>query len=105
MSIKTNWLSPPRSIKGQDQLGSQAPCEITYSQLLPGITNVTDRARYFSFYSWVAWSFDHRLKTLEAQEYVEYYRRADCLTVAAVQMTIICCDSQLRFLSLTPSLR
>jgi hypothetical protein len=79
MSIKTNWLSPPRSIKGQDQLGSQAPCEMTYSQLLPGITNVTDRARYFSFYSWVAWSFDHRLKTLEAQEYVEYYRRADCL--------------------------
>ncbi len=34
MSIKTNWLFPPRLIAGQDQLGSQAPCEMTYSQLL-----------------------------------------------------------------------
>ncbi len=86
MSIKTNWLSPPRSIKGQDQLGSQAPCEMTYSQLLPGITNVTERARYFSFYTWVAWSFDHRLKDLDSTEYVEYYRRADCLyTLIAAQ--------------------
>jgi len=79
MSIKTNWLSPPRSIKGQDQLGSQAPCEMTYSQLLPGITNVTERARYFSFYTWVAWSFEHRLKSLGSDGYLEYYRRADCL--------------------------
>lgn len=79
MSIKTNWLSPPRSIKGQDQLGSQAPCEMTYSQLLPGITNVTERARYFSFYTWVAWSFEHRLKCLGSDDYLEYYRRADCL--------------------------
>ncbi len=79
MSIRTNWLSPPRSIKGQDQLGSQAPCEMTYSQLLPGITNVTERARYFSFYTWVTWSFDHRLKNLGPEEYVEHFRRADCL--------------------------
>lgn len=86
MSIKTDWLSPPRSIKGQDQLGSQAPCEMTYSQLLPGITNVTERARYFSFYTWVAWSFDHRLKALDHTDYVEYYRRADCLyTLIAAQ--------------------
>ena len=79
MSIRTNWLSPPRSIKGQDQLGSQAPCEMTYSQLLPGITNVTERARYFSFYTWVIWSFDHRLKNLGPEDYVEHFRRADCL--------------------------
>lgn len=79
MSIRTNWLSPPRSIKGQDQLGSQAPCEMTYSQLLPGITNVTERARYFSFYTWVTWSFDHRLKDLGPEDYVEHFRRADCL--------------------------
>lgn len=77
MSIKTNWLSPPRSIKGPDQLGSQAPCEMTYSQLLPGITNMTERARYFSFYTWVAWSFEHRLKSLGSDDYLEYYRRAD----------------------------
>jgi hypothetical protein len=59
---------------------------MAYSQLLPGITNVTERARYFSFYTWIAWSFDHRLKTLDSTEYVAYYRRADCLyTLIAAQ--------------------
>jgi hypothetical protein len=84
--IETDWVSAPRSIRGQDQLGCQAPCELTYSQLLPGITNVTDRARYFSFYPWVAWSLDKRFPTISEERYVELYRRADCLyTLIAAQ--------------------
>ena len=86
MQIETDWVSAPRSIRGQDQLGCQAPCELTYSQLLPGITNVTDRARYFSFYPWVAWSLDKRFPTISEGRYVELYRRADCLyTLIAAQ--------------------
>ena len=86
MQIETDWVSAPRSIRGQDQLGCQAPCELTYSQLLPGITNVTDRARYFSFYPWVAWSLDKRFPTISEERYVELYRRADCLyTLIAAQ--------------------
>src|ERR1039457_2867848 len=60
LRIDTDWLLPPRSINGLDHLGSQAPCVLIYSQLLPGITNVTDRARYYSFYPWVTWSLDKR---------------------------------------------
>jgi hypothetical protein len=91
MQIETDWLSVPRSIKGQDQLGCQAPCELTYSQLLPGITNVTDRARYFSFYPWVTWSLDTRYKSANETEYVELYRRADCLytLIAAHESRIV----------------
>jgi hypothetical protein len=84
--VETDWVSAPRQIRGQDQLGCQAPCELTYSQLLPGITNVTDRARYFSFYPWVVWSLDKRLPATNEDRYVDLYRRADCLyTLIAAQ--------------------
>ena len=78
MKIDTNWISPPQSIGGRDHLGTQAPCVLIYSQLLPGITNVTDRARYYSFYPWLIWSFDQRYPKDE-MKFVEFFRRADCL--------------------------
>ncbi|MCU1299202.1 MAG: hypothetical protein JWO91_3480 [Acidobacteriaceae bacterium] len=86
MLIETDWVSVPRSIRGQDQLGCQTPCELTYSQFLPGITNVTDRARYFSFYPWITWSLDKRCPATNESRYVKLYRRADCLyTLIAAQ--------------------
>jgi hypothetical protein len=36
----------------------QAPCTTLYAQLLSGITNVTDRARYYSFHPWLLRHFD-----------------------------------------------
>ena len=47
MKVET-WVSPPK-LSVVLIAGSQAPCVLIYSQLLPGITNVTDRARYYSF--------------------------------------------------------
>lgn len=79
MKIDTNWVSPPQSIGGLDHLGTQAPCVLIYAQLLPGITNVTDRARYYSFYPWLIWSFDQRYEKDDAAKFVEFFRRADCL--------------------------
>ncbi|CAN0583738.1 unnamed protein product, partial [Ectocarpus sp. 12 AP-2014] len=51
--IQTGWVKPPFQRGGLDHLGAQAPCIQIYGQLLPGITNVTDRARYYSFYPWL----------------------------------------------------
>lgn len=79
MKVTTGWVSPPQAIGGLDHLGTQAPCILIYSQLLPGITNVTDRARYYSFYPWLIWSFDQRYPEATADDFVEFYRRADCL--------------------------
>ncbi|MBZ0095531.1 MAG: hypothetical protein K8H75_09225 [Sulfuricella sp.] len=79
MKIDTNWVSPPQSIGGLDHLGTQAPCVLIYAQLLPGITNVTDRARYYSFYPWLIWSFEQRYEKDDAAIFVEFFRRADCL--------------------------
>lgn len=79
MKIETAWVSPPPAIGGLDHLGSQAPCVLIYGQLLPGITNVTDRARYYTFYPWLIWSFEQRYSLNDEGQFVEFFRRADCL--------------------------
>ncbi len=62
----------------------QAPCIEVYGKLLPGITNVTDRARYYSFYAWVFYAFE-RKKWLDSDTFLKMFRRADCLfTLAAM---------------------
>ena len=57
-NIETAWVKPAHEIGGLDHLGVQAPCIHIYSDLLPGITNVTDRARYYSFYPWLLSRFE-----------------------------------------------
>lgn len=79
MKVTTGWLSPPDAIGGLDHLGTQTPCQLIYQQLLPGITNVTDRARYYSLYPWLIWSFDKRHPNADAGRFVELFRRADFL--------------------------
>jgi hypothetical protein len=73
------WVEPPEPIRGLDHLGVQAPCIALYGQLLPGITNVTDRARYYSFYPWVLWSFDKRYADHSIDKFRRVLRRAECL--------------------------
>lgn len=73
------WVKPPEPIRGLDHLGVQAPCIALYGQLLPGITNVTDRARYYSFHPWVLWSFEHRYSDHSVDEFRRVLRRAECL--------------------------
>ena len=46
------WLERPKDKIGLDNLGTQQPCITIYSRLLPGATNVPDRAAYFGFYPW-----------------------------------------------------
>ncbi|WP_438002341.1 hypothetical protein WMF26_24815 [Sorangium sp. So ce185] len=81
MTIVENiaWVSPPQPIRGLDHLGVQAPCTTLYTQLLPGITNVTDRARYYAFYPWVIWSFERRYADHSLDEFRRVLRRAECL--------------------------
>jgi hypothetical protein len=73
------WVRPPEPIRGLDHLGVQAPCIALYGQLLPGITNVTDRARYYSFHPWIIWSFERRYKDHSLDEFRRVLRRAECL--------------------------
>jgi hypothetical protein len=44
-----DWLQRDRHvIEGLDHLGIEVVSAHIYGQLLPGITNVTDRARYYA---------------------------------------------------------
>jgi hypothetical protein len=79
MSVSFGWVKAPASAGGLDHLGSQAPCTQIYSQLLPGITNVTNRARYYSLYPWVVWSLDRRDLARDEEQFVRNLRRAECL--------------------------
>jgi len=79
MNPSTNWLKQTRTSGGLDHLGSQAPCINLYGRLLPGITNVTDRGRYYSFYPWFFWAYEKQYPNLVWDEIVERFRRADCL--------------------------
>lgn len=73
------WVKPPEPIRRLDHLGVQASCIALYGQLLPGITNVTDRARYYSFHTWVLWSFERRYPNHSVEEFRRVLRRAECL--------------------------
>jgi hypothetical protein len=73
------WVRPPEPIRGLDHLGVQAPCIALYGQLLPGVTNVTERARYYSFHPWVVWAFEKRYLDHSVDEFRRVLRRAECL--------------------------
>lgn len=79
MPTVTAWVKPPLQVGGLDHLAVQATCINIYGRLLPGITNVTDRARYYSFYPWLVWAFDKVGHREFNDDFVERFRRADCL--------------------------
>lgn len=92
ISIETGWVKPPHQIGGLDHLGVQAPCIQVYSQLLPGITNVTDRARYYSFYPWLITRFELEGWRTE-EEILLMLRRSECLlTIISLQHEYIAQD-------------
>ncbi|HKQ05466.1 MAG TPA: hypothetical protein VJ464_10055 [Blastocatellia bacterium] len=77
--ITTAWVDPALQIRGQDDLAVRAPCENLYSQLLPGITNVTDRARLYAFYPWLVWATERHQGPLRQKPFQDILRRAECL--------------------------
>ena len=75
----TSWLKLPSHSRGLDPLGAQAPAINIYGQLLPGITNVTDRARYYSFYPWMIRTYEQLPGEKSFESLREWVRRCDCL--------------------------
>ena len=74
-----DWLLRDRNvIDGLDQLGVQVVSINIYSSLLPGITNVTDRARYYAFYPWVLHRYAKRGGDSSSKsEWLTWIRRLD----------------------------
>lgn len=79
-----DWLARDVDfVEGLDHLGIQVVSTNIYSRLVPGISNLTDRARYFSFYSWVFDSFARRASDKSANGWRTWIRRHEFVLSAA----------------------
>lgn len=79
MQQTVGWIERPQKKIGLDNLGTQQPCVTIYTRLLPGVTNVTDRAAYFGFYPWFIRAFEARYLDATDAAFREKLRVADCL--------------------------
>lgn len=80
------WVAPFTLAGGMDHLGIQVIGEQIYSDLLPGITNVTDRLWNYAFYPWFTWAYEQEGLEPGAEAFSAALRRAEVLNtlVAAV---------------------
>src|SRR5262249_42675007 len=80
------WLEKEPESVGRDQLGVQAASQILYARLLPGIRNLTKRARYYTFYPWVIDTYARRVGVKNAQRFNQYLRRAEYILTLATAL-------------------
>lgn len=86
MSFKTDtltvpfWASNPIETSGRDPLAIQNSSVVIYTNMVVGITNVTNRVRYMGFYCWLFDTIAHKTdKTNSLKEQQLYLRRAELL--------------------------
>ena len=74
------WAENKGFMTGRDPLGVQNSSIATYSRLLPGMTNVTLRVRYYGFYMWLLREYDALAKGEEEKTlsfHINFIRRAE----------------------------
>lgn len=68
---------PHYPITGLDQLGLNLTSERIFDCLLPGLNNVTQRIRYYSFYSWFFQWYAAHIGNTSVKQQNSYLRRAE----------------------------
>lgn len=66
-------------VTGLDPLGMQRPIEVVYQSLLPGISNITLRLRYYSFFPWLLDAYARRSGSTDMEDFRIFQRRAEAL--------------------------
>lgn len=65
---------------GLDPLGMQRPIELVYQALLPGISTITLRLRYYSFFAWLLEAYARSSQTTNnVDDFRFFQRRAEAL--------------------------
>lgn len=72
---------------GLDPLGMQNSSIDLYQRLLPGISNVTLRIRYYGFYAWLASVYAKDRRHTNEKSWQTFLRRAEALYALASQQT------------------
>jgi hypothetical protein len=70
---------------GLDPLGMQNSSINLYQRLLPGISNVTLRVRYYGFYAWLASIYARRSGDTNIETWQRFVRRAEAVYALAAQ--------------------
>lgn len=74
-----------RKKSGLDPLGMQNTSVALYQRLLPGISNVTLRIRYYGFYAWLSAVYARRIGDTNPKTWQRFVRRAEALYALAAQ--------------------
>lgn len=73
------WGATKTYITGQDMLGMQTTSIATYATLLPGLTNLTRRIRYYGFYMWLLEQYAKTNGKVSVSEFQRFMRRGELL--------------------------
>lgn len=79
------WTKPGRWSLGRDPLGMQATSVRMYRTLVPGLTNVTNRLRYYSYYCWVVALWAKVRHADDDLEWRLFIRRAEAVYALACE--------------------
>ena len=64
---------------GLDPLGMARPTEVVYQSLLPGISTITNRLRYYSFFPWILDRYARDSGSTSREEFFQFQRRSEAL--------------------------
>lgn len=78
MNLLPQWTEKADK-RGLDPLGMQNSGVLLYQSLLPGISNVTLRMRYYGYYCWISETYARRGATSDFEVWRNWVRRAEAL--------------------------
>ena len=84
-SVYPFWGENVNLITGLDPLGLQVTSEATYATMLPGLSNLTNRLRYYGFYCWLIDFYFKKEKKGNQTEQYRFIRRAELMIAIAMQ--------------------
>jgi hypothetical protein len=64
---------------GLDPLGMQRPIETIYQSLLPGISTITLRYRYYAFFPWILKHYEDHIRHTDPAVFRVFHRRCEIL--------------------------
>ena len=85
--VKTFWLHSKPPVPGLDQVGIRSSSIRLYNHLVPGFTNQTTRARYFSVHAYTIDLWARQFATNEAEKLQRFFRRVECVLGLAEKIT------------------
>lgn len=84
LDLQPRWTeSSFRKMKGEDHLGIKNVAIVMADRLQSGITSITPRARYWSFFAWVLHDFIQHGKDLSLKSFQHFLKRQEWFFVLA----------------------